>query len=205
MKKMRTLTTCLACLALLAGCQTEAHKPSSSAATASSSASQASSGQGVSSFEVGQTYVRDDGVYFKIVDEDTYVLFSDAASHYKSEQELIDASRDSEQVITPILYFYDCHYVKEGDSYVSDSDTETMMVFSTVANFKAGKYYRTSDEVREYEHPVEIKLGSQGYYLSSGPKPYDHYYKTDKQIPSSKEEFLDQYTYAPETQDDDRY
>ncbi|EHI73537.1 Major membrane immunogen, membrane-anchored lipoprotein [Streptococcus criceti] len=201
MKKIVPLVSFIACLVLVVGCQSkDSKKPSSS-----QHQSKENSSKGVTSFEVGQTYICDDGVYFKIVDEDTYVLFDDAASQYKTEQDLRDASRDSEQSIHPLLYFYDCHYTKKGDNYIGSGSTETMMVFSTVANFKDGKYYRTSDEVRNYKDPVRIKLGENGYYLASGSKPYDHYYKSNKKIPSTKEEFLKQYTYAPETEDDGRY
>ncbi|EHI74354.1 Uncharacterised protein [Streptococcus criceti] len=148
--------------------------------------------QGVTSFEMGQTYRRDDGMYFKLVDEDTCVHFRDNASKYKTEDDLNDSNEGEEDPIYPQLTLYQDNYHITGKTVVIGSGRETMLTFDTVKDFKNQTYQWINEESYSNTDPTKLHYSKKGYYLEIRSKRY-YFHKSNKKIPNSREEFLNEY------------
>ncbi|EHI75552.1 Uncharacterised protein [Streptococcus criceti] len=148
--------------------------------------------QGVTSFKIGQTYRRDDGMYFKLVDEDTCVDFRDDASKYKTEDDLNDAKEGEEDPIYPQLALFESSYKKEGEDFLLGDSKETLLTFETVNDFKSKTYRSIHNDIFKDSTPATLQYSKKGYYLEIRSKRY-YFHKSDKKIPNSREEFLKDY------------
>lgn len=156
--------------------------------------------KGITHFEIGQTYHQDNGLYFKLVDEGTYIMYDDEASIYKTEEDLKNEADKEEARQYPSLYFYQGHYKKEGTDLILEDKTEIDLLFASVANYKKGIYFRV--DYTKSTGTVRVKYSSQGLYFVR-PRPIKNYYhKSNKKIPNSKDDFVSQYTYDPLTRND---
>ena len=124
----------------------------------------------VTNFEIGTTYSREDGKYLKLLDDDSYILFDDQASIYKTDEELKEETQEEEAKQYLGLYLYEGQYKKEGENLILEEGAGTKLMFANVDNFKKKIYFKIDTSL--HSDTMRINYSGKGYYTENRQKYY---------------------------------
>ncbi|AUW96327.1 hypothetical protein [Streptococcus pluranimalium] len=154
--------------------------------------------------EIGVTYKLGDdfndlnAFYVKLIDDKHYVYMIDIS--HDSEKEIEERSEDG-YAFYPYIYFTEGEYAKEGE-YYQLKPVQTQKVEFKDPNHVKNKIIASKRlyEGSEGSRTLNI-IQKDGIYEENSQERDFVLYKTNRKLPNSMDEFLDQYEYQPEELD----
>ncbi|EHI73297.1 Uncharacterised protein [Streptococcus criceti] len=165
-------------------------------------------GHNVALNQTYQYHVDSNGVrnsQIKLLKNHRYVIYIEKYT-YLSDKKLKEKERLEEQAIYPELTFTQGNYKKTGNYISLEPQHSTIIRFYDISVFHQKKYFEKENKKLMLNSGGKIISSWKGlYYQTKGINNKMNKIKlkkSSKVIPSSEEDFLEQYTYDPSTKDD---